>query len=291
LPASRNEFEKIANAAGVVCDSIAGGSNVLINPSICIVGNGCLTGQCLSGTGSTTYTCGASLPEFERICPCKKGKSDEPYPGCPKPSPENAAWPGEHCDDPGDIDNREECEKAGYNYGPYKCDSIIQHLETTMGRSTWGELDSYAKWSFLANCCGVEEKGAPPCHTADCSAWAGYPCSGSWSEACPGIDFPHGSHLNDIPLSVGCPDTCQASQCWVRMPTGCDQALSETSTPLQWFVSPDSPDETTCTNRISLFNTYCNRADAAAHWGLEPEACPSVTTSAACAQCVGYAWT
>merc|ERR1711879_398646 len=50
------------------------------------------------------------------------------------------------------------------------------------------------------------------------------------------------------------------------MPTGCNQALSETTTPTQWFVDPSSSSSATCTTRLRDFNNYCGKNDAVSQW-------------------------
>jgi len=71
------------------------------------------------------------------------------------------------------------------------------------------------------------------------------------------------------------------AKCWVRMPTGCARGLSETSTPLLWFVDPHSPDSAKCTSRLNAFNGHCKRSDATSQWGSQPQAPPSTTAPAA----------
>jgi len=60
--------------------------------------------------------------------------------------------------------------------------------------------------------------------------------------------------------------------CWVRLPSGCNDALSETSTPTEWFIDPSNgAGATSCAaSRIAAFNSYCARSDAENHWGQHP---------------------
>jgi hypothetical protein len=57
--------------------------------------------------------------------------------------------------------------------------------------------------------------------------------------------------------------------CWVRMPTGCNKALSETTTPTQWFVDPLSSSSGLCSARLGDFNTYCGKTDAVSQWTVK----------------------
>ena len=51
------------------------------------------------------------------------------------------------------------------------------------------------------------------------------------------------------------------------MPTGCDQALSETQTPTVWFVDHDSSNAAACSaNRVAAFNAYCGKSDGQHDW-------------------------
>jgi hypothetical protein len=60
-------------------------------------------------------------------------------------------------------------------------------------------------------------------------------------------------------------------KCWLRMPTGCSKALSETTTPTQWFAVDTSPSSAaTCTTKISAFNTWCGKTDAESQWAASP---------------------
>jgi len=62
-------------------------------------------------------------------------------------------------------------------------------------------------------------------------------------------------------------------KCWVRMPTGCDRSLSETSDPLNWFVYPSAGNSATCTSRLAAFNKDCSRSDAESEFrGVKPPA-------------------
>jgi len=74
------------------------------------------------------------------------------------------------------------------------------------------------------------------------------------------------SRRNDAPVQP------EAAQCWVRMPTGCSQTLSETSTPMQWFVDShtSASDSSGCIARLKAFNSWCQRTDGANHWGFQP---------------------
>lgn len=61
------------------------------------------------------------------------------------------------------------------------------------------------------------------------------------------------------------------NQCWKKMPTGCDNRLSETNTPENWFIDYKSLDANTCDSRKGAFNSYCRKRDAEGSWGKYPE--------------------
>jgi len=63
-----------------------------------------------------------------------------------------------------------------------------------------------------------------------------------------------------------------AESCWMRLPSGCNKALSETSTPTEWFIDPSNgAGATSCSaSRLAAFNSYCGRSDAQNHWGAVP---------------------
>jgi hypothetical protein len=77
-------------------------------------------------------------------------------------------------------------------------------------------------------------------------------------------------------VNIAC-DQCEAAprgiafqgQCWIRMPTGCAQDLSETSTPTVWFVKSDSNDAAACANRVADFNEWCSKDDGEHDWRTE----------------------
>ena len=77
------------------------------------------------------------------------------------------------------------------------------------------------------------------------------------------------------------PSAVAAATCWIRMPTGCDRTMVETTTPREWFVDPvpappppappPAPHtNVTCLARIAVLNTLCHRTDAEHHWGTDP---------------------
>jgi len=56
--------------------------------------------------------------------------------------------------------------------------------------------------------------------------------------------------------------SCRADvKCWVRMPTGCGRPLSETTTPLEWFVDGVT-NEASCKARKSAYDNHCMKRDA-----------------------------
>ena len=61
-------------------------------------------------------------------------------------------------------------------------------------------------------------------------------------------------------------DVVEAGTCWTRMPSGCANALSETSSPLQWFVDPTAVKTTCDGSRKSAFNAHCVKTDAIQVW-------------------------
>jgi hypothetical protein len=59
------------------------------------------------------------------------------------------------------------------------------------------------------------------------------------------------------------------SVCWVRMPTGCGNALSETTTPTAWFIDPSNGGGTSCSaSRLAAFNSHCSKSDAENYFGV-----------------------
>ena len=66
-----------------------------------------------------------------------------------------------------------------------------------------------------------------------------------------------------------------AATCWLRMPTGCVRAMSQTTTPREWFVDPvaaPAPPHTnvTCLAKANVLNSLCHQTDAEHHWGTDP---------------------
>jgi len=62
----------------------------------------------------------------------------------------------------------------------------------------------------------------------------------------------------------------ETPKCWMRMPTGCVQSLTETADPMQWFVTSHSQDSAKCARRTNTYNAHCGRSDATSYWGGEP---------------------
>ena len=50
-------------------------------------------------------------------------------------------------------------------------------------------------------------------------------------------------------------------QCWVKMPTGCGRPLSQTNTPLEWFVD-GATNEASCKARKADYDYHCIKKDA-----------------------------
>jgi hypothetical protein len=62
-------------------------------------------------------------------------------------------------------------------------------------------------------------------------------------------------------------------KCWMRMPTGCDRPLSETSDASSWFIDPRTSNAATCKSRRGDFNRDCSRTDAESQFrGVKPAA-------------------
>lgn len=83
---------------------------------------------------------------------------------------------------------------------------------------------------------------------------------------------------NGVTVSVGTDPSTH--KCWMRLPSGCDQLLNETSTPETWFIDPNPSDDATCNSRVSPFNTWCNRADAEYRWATLPDVAELSSTRA-----------
>eukprot|EP00931_Biecheleriopsis_adriatica_P026285 TRINITY_DN16006_c0_g1_i4.p1 TRINITY_DN16006_c0_g1~~TRINITY_DN16006_c0_g1_i4.p1 ORF type:complete len:992 (+),score=45.30 TRINITY_DN16006_c0_g1_i4:277-2976(+) len=170
------------------------------------------------------------------------------------------------------------------------CTSISNsHTYTNPGTDGWDGLSmpgtEHSEFDTLAEC---ETKCAS---NPQCAYWVYWPANGAcFLQDCdavfrrPPIDGQYLFVINGcrnsqsaIVTSPVCPSAPPmfkevASQCWVRMPSGCQQALSETSTPTQWFVDPQSSDAAKCTDRLSAFNNWCVSSDAESQWGSSPQA-------------------
>jgi cysteine-rich repeat protein len=68
-------------------------------------------------------------------------------------------------------------------------------------------------------------------------------------------------------------------RCWIRMPTGCGQTLTETQTPTVWFLDPYGPDPASCARRVADFNGYCYKSDGQHEWRTDSPACPASQSS------------
>jgi len=70
-------------------------------------------------------------------------------------------------------------------------------------------------------------------------------------------------------------------KCWVRMPDGCNNKLSETTEPKKWFVDPKSGNSATCKSRLAIFNQYCGKSDAESQFrGMKPSQSPQANGGA-----------
>ena len=58
----------------------------------------------------------------------------------------------------------------------------------------------------------------------------------------------------------------QEPQCWIRMPTGCGQALDETQTPTVWFVDHSVSDAVACAEKVAAYNSWCSKSDGEHDW-------------------------
>jgi len=62
------------------------------------------------------------------------------------------------------------------------------------------------------------------------------------------------------------PATGVEEYCFIQMPTGCGQPLTETTTPTKWFQDSRSP--CSCQpKRLAEFNKWCGKTDAKHSWG------------------------
>ena len=119
---------------------------------------------------------------------------------------------------------------------------------------------------------------------SDCQPELTKPCDSSWQLQEYQSQAWHSKAKMEVCTPCQAPTTTttttqEASQCWVQMPTGCNKALGETSTPTQWFVDPHTSNSATCTIRLSSFNTWCGRSDAASQWGSQPQATATSSTT------------
>merc|ERR1712232_161602 len=71
------------------------------------------------------------------------------------------------------------------------------------------------------------------------------------------------------------PKKKKPSLCWIRMPTGCHNKMSETNTPNKWFVQSESVnmDKQQCQQQLGSFNNWCKRKDATWFSGETPPNC------------------
>ena len=75
--------------------------------------------------------------------------------------------------------------------------------------------------------------------------------------------------------NVGKVKSCQSPKCWVKMPTGCDQPLSETQTPLEWFMDQSgTTDPARCASRKGVYDKWCRRDDAQLEWRSKSKGAP-----------------
>jgi hypothetical protein len=63
-----------------------------------------------------------------------------------------------------------------------------------------------------------------------------------------------------------------ANYCWMKMPTGCNVALSETATPSLYFVDARANSAAACMARASVYNSICGRRNAQCTFGQKPGA-------------------
>ena len=84
------------------------------------------------------------------------GSSPTDVYSCPNKMPDNTiAWPGQHCSDPGDINNEAQCVSAGYVWGNYLCGQVHDYL-----RARWNTDPGLqaVKPLYLRSCCGVTDQ-------------------------------------------------------------------------------------------------------------------------------------
>ena len=77
-------------------------------------------------------------------------------------------------------------------------------------------------------------------------------------------------HLIYISLAILITSTHAEDACWIRMPTGCANRLSEQGSDghgTVWFQDPHTSDEQGCIDRIAAYSPFCARDDIRAHWG------------------------
>ena len=56
----------------------------------------------------------------------------------------------------------------------------------------------------------------------------------------------------------------------MRLPSGCNNVMHQTTTPHEWFQDPHGTSSATYATRVAAFNSYCGRSDAEQSWAKCP---------------------
>jgi hypothetical protein len=120
-------------------------------------------------------------------------------------------------------------------------------LALPLSRIKWCGVGASTGPTQAGVCCGV---GKP----SDLNDWGGAMYTDVSTKACQfGSDPVYLTSLSGKQVSP--------VQCWVKMPTGCGRPLSETNTPLEWFVD-GATNEASCKARKAAYDNHCMKKDA-----------------------------
>jgi hypothetical protein len=161
---------------------------------------------------------------------------------------------------------------------------------TWVGRSHWGDdyfdgdiaglyvTDEYASDEKSALIANALKEGLDLAELPCINCEAGTYSAAAGSTVCTSCEA--GKYKAAAGVNIAC-DQCEAAprgiafqRCWIRMPTGCNQALVETQTPTVWFVDP-AQDAAACAGRVAVYNMHCSKSDGEHDWRTE-EAPPRI---------------
>ena len=145
---------------------------------------------------------------------------------------------------------------------------VLEQVLFTTGASTCATVCGDGKRAGAEGCDDGNLMSGDGC-SATCTVEDGFHCVGCTPTT------------QDICNRVNYARACGAGiqRCWIRMPTGCGQTLTETQTPTVWFLDPYGPDPASCARRVADFNGYCYKSDGQHEWRTDSPACPASQSS------------